>query len=129
MNLFSVDLKNQPGELAHLCETLAQRGVNVMLAGVTAGDHGTVVFITSDEEAAGTALTAAGIAFSERPALCVRCPDVPGEAAKFAHRLAEANVNVEALLPLSVCQGEAVLVLCVDKFDDGRAALRDQLAV
>jgi hypothetical protein len=63
MKLFTTDLKNQPGELAHVCETLAQRGVNLELSGVTAGDHGLVYFIASDEAAAREALHAANIGF------------------------------------------------------------------
>ena len=55
MNVFTVDLKNQPGELAHLGEALGQRGINLQLSGVTAGDHGLVYFTASDEDAARTA--------------------------------------------------------------------------
>jgi hypothetical protein len=83
MNLFSVELKNQPGELAHLGDVCAQRGVNLQLAGVVmTGDHGTVLFAASDEPAARTALEGAGIEFTERPAVQVKVPDRPGEAAK-----------------------------------------------
>ena len=41
MNLFSVELKNQPGELAHLGDVCAQRGVNLQLAGVMTGERKT----------------------------------------------------------------------------------------
>jgi hypothetical protein len=37
MNLFSVELKNQPGELAHLGDVCAHRGVDVQLAMVDTG--------------------------------------------------------------------------------------------
>jgi hypothetical protein len=67
MNLFSVELKNQPGELAHLGDVCAQRGVNVQLAGVVTGERGTILFTASDE-AARTALEGAGLEFSERAA-------------------------------------------------------------
>jgi hypothetical protein len=40
MNLFSVGLKDQPGELAHPGEVCAQRGVNLQLAGVVTGERG-----------------------------------------------------------------------------------------
>ena len=33
MSVFTVDLKNQPGELARLCEAMAGRGVNLILSG------------------------------------------------------------------------------------------------
>jgi hypothetical protein len=116
MNLFSVELKNQPGELAHFGNICAQHGVNLQLAGVTTGDHGTVLFTAR-----------AGIEFTERPALQVKVADQPGEAAKFGRKLADAGVNVEGLLEVSICQGEVVFAIAVDRLDEARKALGDQV--
>jgi hypothetical protein len=127
MNIYTVELKNQPGEFAHVCEVLGRGNVNIEPAGVTAGDHGTVCFTASDEPAAAAALEGAGIDFTEHPALQVACADRPGEAAKFARKLANVNVNVEWLLPMSICQGEIQFALCVDKSEEARAALGDQV--
>jgi hypothetical protein len=128
MNIYTVELKNQPGELAHVCEVLGRSGVNIKPAGATAGDHGTVYFVASDEPAAAAALEGAGVECTAHPALQVTCADQPGEAAKFARKLANANVNVEWLLPVSICQGEIVFALCVDKPDEARDALGGQVS-
>jgi hypothetical protein len=128
MNLFSVELKNQPGELAHLGDVCAQRGVNLQLAGVVTGDHGTVLFTASDESSARTALEAAGIEFTERPALQIKVPDQPGEAAKVGRKLADAGVNIEGLLETSIGQGEVIFAIAVDKFDEARTALGNQVS-
>jgi hypothetical protein len=127
MNLFSVELKNQPGELVHLGDVCAQGGVNLQLAGVVTGERGTILFTASDEAAVRTALEGAGLEFTERPALQVRCADQPGEAAKFGRKLADAGVNIEGLLEVSICQGEVIFAIAVDKPEDARAALSDQL--
>lgn len=127
MNIFTVDLKNQPGELAHLCEALAQRGINLELAGVTAGDHGLVSFTASDEEAARGALGAASVSFTEHPAIRVKSPDQPGEAAKIARKLSDAHVNIDCLMPTSICGGEVILALSVDRPDEARRALGEQV--
>lgn len=127
MKLFTVQLANRPGELATLCEALASRRVNLELGAVATGDRGTIVFTANDEEAASAALTEAGIVFEPRPALLVRCPDEPGEGAKFARRLADAAVNIEALLEVSIESGVVVLACLVDKIDEARAALGDQV--
>ena len=127
MNVFTIELKDQPGELAHVCEALAPHGVNLMMAGVTTGNHGTICVTADNDEPVRTALEGAGIDFTERPALRLRCPDRPGEAARFARALANADVNIQALLPISICQGEATLALCVDKTAEATAALGDQL--
>jgi hypothetical protein len=128
MNIYTVELKNQPGELAHVCEVLGRGGINVELAGATAGDHGIVCFIASDESSVTATLEGAGIDFAAHPALQVTCSDQPGEAAKFARKLANASVNLEWLLPVSICQGEAVMALCVDKVDEARTALGSQIS-
>lgn len=127
MNLFSIDLKDEPGELAHVCETLAPHGVNLMMAGVTTGNHGTICLTADNESTVRTALEGAGIDFTERPALRLRCPDQPGEAARFTRTLADADINIQALLPISISQGEAILALCVDKMDEATTALADHL--
>ena len=120
MNLFSVELKNQPGELAHLGDVCAERGVNLQLAGVVTGERGTILFTASDEAAVRTALEGAGLEFTERPALQVKCADQAGEAAKFGRKLADAGVNIEGLLEVSICLGEVIFAIAVDKPEDAR---------
>jgi hypothetical protein len=50
-----------------------------------------------------------------------------GEAAKFGRKLADAGVNIEGLLEVSICQGEVIFAIAVDKSEDARAALSDQI--
>ncbi len=51
MSAFTVELENQPGELARLCEAMAGSRVNLLLCATT---HGSVVvaFIADDEASA-----------------------------------------------------------------------------
>ena len=125
MIIFTADLKNQPGELAHMCEALAQRGINVELAGIVSGGHGFVSFTASDEDAARAALNEASVPFTEHAALLVKTPDRPGEAARIARKLSEAHVNIEGYMPTSICGGEVTVAISVDKIDDARRALND----
>jgi hypothetical protein len=127
MIIFATDLKNQPGELAHMCEALSQRGVNVELAGFTSGGHGFVSFTASDEDAARAALIEASVSFAEHPSLLVKTPDQPGEAAKIGRILSQALVNIEAYLPTSICGGEVTVAVAVDKIDEARRALGDMV--
>ena len=60
VSVFTVDLKNQPGELARLCEAMAGRGINLILSATARGEEGTVVFIADDEASAETVLQDAG---------------------------------------------------------------------
>ena len=71
ISVFTVDLKNQPGELARLCEAMAGRGISLVLSATARGEQGTVVFIADDEASAGTELQDADIQYTMRPALTI----------------------------------------------------------
>ena len=127
MTAFTVELKNQPGELAHLSEAMAARKVNLVLRGTTHGGSGTVAFIADDEAAARTVLESAGIEFTERPAFTVRMANVPGAGAATFRKLANAHVNMDLLLPIRISDEVFFAVICVDDVDAARTALGDQL--
>ena len=99
MSVFTVDLQNQPGELARLCEAMAGAGVNLILCATTRGESGTVVFIADDEASAETVLQKAGIGYTMRPALTIRMEHQPGTGAATFRKLADAAVNTDLLLP------------------------------
>ena len=61
MSLFTVDLQNQPGELARPCAAMAGSGVNLVLWATARGESGTVMFIADDEKRAQTVLQNADI--------------------------------------------------------------------
>ncbi len=128
MSAFTVELKNQPGELARLCGAMAAHGVNLVLCGMSHGDSGTVAFIADDEAAARTALEGAGMDFAERSALTVRMDNVPGAGAATFRRLAEANVNMELLLPVRISKDQFFAVICVDDVEAATKALGEQIA-
>jgi hypothetical protein len=127
MSAFTVELNNQPGELAQLCGAMAARGVNLVLCGMAHGDSGTIAFIVDDEAAARAALEEAGIEFSERSALTVRMDNVPGAGAATFRRLADADVNMDLLLPVRVSNEQFFAVICVDDVDAASQALGEQV--
>jgi hypothetical protein len=127
VSAFMVELKNQPGSLADLCEAMATRRVNLVLCGTTHGDAGTVAFIADDDAAARAALAGAAIEFTERPALSVRMQNRPGAGAATFRRLANASVNMDLLLPVRISDELFFAVICVDDVDAARTALGDQV--
>jgi hypothetical protein len=72
-------------------------------------------------------LEAANLPYAEHPALQIKCPDQPGEVGRFARKLTDANINVEGLLPISICDGEVIFASCVDKPDQARQVLGEQI--
>jgi hypothetical protein len=127
MSVFTVDLPNQPGELARLCEAMAGAGVNLVLCATTRGDSGAVAFVADDEASAEAVLQDAGIEYTMRPALTIRMENQPGTGAVTFRRLADAGVNTDLLLPVRVSDELFFAVICVDDADKARSALGDQV--
>jgi hypothetical protein len=127
MSVFTVDLKNQPGELARLCEAMAGRGINLVLSATAQGDQGTVVFIADDEASAETVLQEAEIGYTMRPALTIRMENQPGAGAATFRKLADVGVNADLLLPVRVSDDLFFAVICVDDAGKARRALGAQV--
>ena len=99
MQAFLVEMENKPGELARITEAIAAKGVNLTaVSGATCGSSGNVAILTADEATTRTALKDAKFTFREVEAIETPVANVPGGLAKAARRLADAGVNVEALL-------------------------------
>ena len=121
MQVFLVDLKNQPGELARAAEAIAAKGIDIRaISGATCGDSGRAAIITSDHASSKAALTDAGFKFTEMEATDTALRHEPGTLAKAARRLADAGINVEALLPIGM-EGNEVHVAFVTS-DAAKAA-------
>lgn len=127
MGAFTVEMDNQPGELARLCEALAEEGVNLLLCATTSGGGGVVVFIADDEEAAQNALASASIGYQLRPAITARMHNVPGAGAITFRKLADAGINLEFLLPVRISDEEFYAVIAVDDPVAAEAALGEQV--
>lgn len=127
MSVFTVNLKNQSGELARLCEAMADSRINLVLCATTRGEEGTVAFIADDEARAETALQDADIGYTMRPALTIRMENQPGAGATTFRKLADAGVNADLLLPVRVSDDLFFAVICVDDADKARRALGVQI--
>lgn len=104
MQVFLVDLKNSPGELARVAEAIAAKGVNITGAsGATCSDSGRAAVMTNDDATTRAALKEAGFTYSEMEATDTALRhDEPGTLAKAARRLADAGINIEALMPIGM---------------------------
>ncbi|HET7726544.1 MAG TPA: ACT domain-containing protein [Candidatus Limnocylindrales bacterium] len=125
MNAFLIELENKPGSLARVGEVLAARNINITsMAGVTCGGSGRLIMTTDNPRATSEALGGAGIGFDDRELTVASMPNVPGTLAVAARRLADAGINVEALLPLGM-QGNDIMAGVVT---DQPARTRELLA-
>jgi len=126
MSAFTLELENKPGELARLCEAMANSEVNLLLSATTdAGGNGVIAFIADDEAAAQEVLEEAGARYLVRPALTIRMQNLPGTGAAVFRKLADAGVNVDLLLPVRISEDLFFAVICVDDMEAASTTLGD----
>jgi hypothetical protein len=124
MNVFIVDLKHQPGELAKAAEAIAQKGINITaFSGITCGDSGKIALLTNDDAGARRALSEAGYRAKEIEVVPATIPNTPGSLAATARKLANAGINVEVALPTSMADGKVTLAFATDQPDKAKSIL------
>jgi hypothetical protein len=124
MKLFIVDLKHVPGELANASEAIARKGVNITaFSGVTSGENGEVAFLTDDDVETRRALADGGFHARELDIVPVTIANSPGALAKTARKLADAGINIEAALPISMADDKVTLGFATDQLAKARGVL------
>ena len=115
---FVVQLKNEPGAMATLAESLAAGGVDLRaIGGGSMGDNGHVIMTTADDEQASAILVERGYTFIEGESILAEVDDRPGGMARLARALADADVNIHGHLFLGRWGDRATFAFVVDKPD------------
>ena len=119
---FTVRIANRPGRLAALSEALADAGVNIeALAGFGLDGEGVIHMIVDDEATTRAVLRRLGVGFSEREVLTTILPHRPGALGEMTRRLADADVNIEAVYLLRSSAEGLEFAVAVD--DPARARI------
>ena len=98
----TIMLEDRPGELARVGEALGTAGVNIEgVAGIVTDGRGVLHLAVEDADGARAALTAAGVEVArEADALLMDISAYaaqPGSLGVIARKIADADVNIEAL--------------------------------
>jgi hypothetical protein len=110
MHAFLVDLDNKPGALAKVSEALGSKGINIEnIAGAACGDGGRVAIVTRDPAGTRAALQTAASTFKELETVETSLAHRPGSLAQATRRLADAGVNIEAILPAGMSSGDVTV--------------------
>jgi len=124
MNLFIVDLKHQPGELAKATEALAHKGIDITaFSGVTCGGSGTVALLTNDDTLTRSTLQDAGYRPRELEVVTATIENTPGSLAKVARKLADAGISIEAALPTGMSGMNVTVAFATDQPAKARGVL------
>jgi hypothetical protein len=126
MNAFLIDLENRPGMLAGLTGAIAARGINVTgVAGATSPDRGSVALTTDDDTGTRAALDEAGLRYREVALVSKALEHRPGTLHAAAQSLADAGVNIEAVLITGMEGDRPVVAFAVDDAAAAAGALGD----
>ena len=118
----TVRLKNEPGALASLLETLAGAGVNVLgLCSWGAGAEGTALIVPDHPAKAKQALDAAKIAYELHPVIVVPTEDRPGAAAAVCRKVAAKGINIDTCYASGVGPGARAATVVLRTHDNGKA--------
>jgi hypothetical protein len=129
MNAFLVDLENKPGALAKLAEALGAKGVNITgVSGASCGDSGRAAITTADDATARTVFQSLKMPFKEYEATEVSMAHTPGSLGKAARRLADAGVNIEAILPTGMSGNNINLAFVTNNASKAREILATSAA-
>ena len=92
----TIRIENQPGTLGRCCKTLAARGVNILALQAVPSETNSVVRVVVDNPAtAREALDREHISYTESEVAQASLTNRPGELARAASHLGEANINIE----------------------------------
>jgi hypothetical protein len=93
----SIQLPDQPGTLGKVCRTLADQRVNILAFQSTPSEGETpcqVRLVVDNPTTAKTVLDNQKLKYTETQVAQVKLPHRPGELARAASKLGEANINI-----------------------------------
>lgn len=91
----TIRMDNCPGSLGKVCRALADCGVNILAFQSIPSEKTILVCMVVDKPAAaGAILDSKGISYSEGEVAQVKLPHGPGELARAAAKLGDANINI-----------------------------------
>jgi hypothetical protein len=92
---FTVLMEDRPSTLGKVCRALADREVNILaLQSFPIGGKSVTRFIVDNPKTAKTVLDSEQMTYVEAEIVQTKLPHRPGEIARVASRLGEANINI-----------------------------------
>ena len=124
MNAFIVDLEDRPGSIAAVAEALAMKGISITsLAGIASRGAGSAAILTNDEAGTRKALADGRFTVREVEVVPHAIEDRAGAFAEVARKLADAGVNLEAVLPTGMSGGKVSIAFATTQAAKAREAL------
>ena len=123
MKEFSVELNDEPGQLATICEAIAQKGANILAGAGIGKARPAIALVTDDEEATSAALDDLGVSYDVNELHITTLPNRPGGLAEFSRVLGDAGVNLRSLFIMQMELDSADIAFTVDNDEKAKEAL------
>ena len=124
MKQVTLKVKNKPGELNRICETLGNKGINITtMLGGGQENNGFIHLITEDSTTTAKAFEHNDYETTVKDILTIKINDKPGELAKITRKLAHYGINVNWIYLITREKGEVTLGFQVDDLKKAKAAL------
>ncbi len=92
---FSIQIEDRPGTLGKFCRALADKGVSILAFQSYSSEGKSVVrMVVDNPNAAKNVLKTESQSYTEAEVAQAKLPIRPGELARAASRLGEANINI-----------------------------------
>jgi hypothetical protein len=92
----TIRLEDRPGTLGKACRALADYRVNIVaFQSILSGEKGLVRFVVDDSARAKKVFDNEGLSYQETDIAQTKLSHRPGELARAASRLGEANINID----------------------------------
>jgi hypothetical protein len=121
----TIRVEDRPGTLGRACRALAEYSVNIVaLQSVLSRGEGLVRFVVDDLARARRALDNEGLSYQETEVAQAKLSNRPGEVARAATRLGEADINITyAYCGLDPKSNTPLLILGVADAEEAAAIL------
>lgn len=118
-------LEDRPGSLAKVCRALADSGVNILaFQSIASEGRGRVRCLVDNPIAAKRVLDNEGLSYSEADVAQVRLRHRPGDLARAAAQLGEAEINIKyAYCGVDSTSNTPVMIFGVEEVEQAAAIL------
>jgi len=126
MKQIIIPVRNRPGVVAEVSQTLADAEVNIEEMDAEAAVENGIITITVDHyDRALQALARAGFQAISEDAIVLKLQNEPGALARIARRLQDEQINIRSLRIAQRLGHSSLVTLVTDRQEDARQLLKD----
>lgn len=114
MREYCIKLPDEPGQMATLCEALAEKGVNLLTACALTATGAVVAIVTEDPDDTTEVLDGLGHEYHTNDVLQVTVPHKPGSLAAISRTMGNAGINISSLYIMAKDDDSAIIAFTVD---------------